>query len=233
MSKEKIYIFDTTLRDGAQTEGVNFSLDDKNKIAKALSDLGVDYLEGGWPGANTLDTTFFNNPPKLNNTIFTAFGMTKKTGRSAENDPGLSALLNSQASAICLVGKSWDYHVDVALGITNEENLENIKESAKLFIKNNKEFMFDAEHFFDGYKKNPEYALNCIQTAYDEGARWIVLCDTNGGTLPNEVGEIVSKVSKKIPGKNLGIHAHNDTENAVANSLTASVGWSTSSSRYN
>ena len=148
MSKEKIYIFDTTLRDGAQTEVVNFSLDDKNKIAKALSDLGVDYLEGGWPGANTIDTTFFNNPPKLNNTIFTAFGMTKKTGRSAENDPGLSALINSKASAICLVGKSWDFHVDVALGITNKENLENIKESTKLFVKKKKEFMFDAEHFF-------------------------------------------------------------------------------------
>ena len=221
MSKEKIFIFDTTLRDGAQTEGVNFSIDDKNKIAKALSSLGVDYLEGGWPGANTLDTAFFNQPPKLENTILTAFGMTKKVGRSAENDPGLSALLNTNALAICLVGKSWDFHVDVALGITKEENLENIKESAKLFIKNKREFMFDAEHFFDGYKKNPEYALACIKTAFDEGARWIVLCDTNGGTLPNEVGEIVSKVSKKIPGKNLGIHAHNDTENAVANSLTA------------
>ena len=221
MSKEKIYIFDTTLRDGAQTEGVDFSIDDKNKIATALSNLGVDYLEGGWPGANTLDTTFFNNPPKLVNTTLTAFGMTKKTGRSAENDPGLSALLNTKAPAICLVGKSWDFHVDVALGITKEENLENIKESAKLFIKNKREFMFDAEHFFDGYKKNPEYALSCVKTAYDEGARWIVLCDTNGGTLPNEVGEIVSKVSKQIPGKNLGIHAHNDTENAVANSLTA------------
>jgi len=221
MSKEKIYIFDTTLRDGAQTEGVNFSIDDKNKIAKALSDLGVDYLEGGWPGANTLDTTFFNNPPKLVNTTLTAFGMTKKTGRSAENDPGLSALLNTKATAICLVGKSWDFHVDVALGITKEENLENIKESAKLFVKNKREFMFDAEHFFDGYKKNPEYALSCIKTAYNEGAKWIVLCDTNGGTLPHEVGEIVSKVSKQIPGKNLGIHAHNDTENAVANSLSA------------
>ena len=168
MSKEKIYIFDTTLRDGAQTEGVNFSIDDKNKIAKALSDLGVDYLEGGWPGANTLDTTFFNNAPKLANTTLTAFGMTKKTGRSAENDPGLSALLNTKAPAICLVGKSWDFHVDVALGISKEENLENIKESAKLFVKNNREFMFDAEHFFDGYKKNPEYALNCIKTAYNE-----------------------------------------------------------------
>ena len=221
MNKEKIYIFDTTLRDGAQTEGVNFSLEDKNKIAKALSILEVDYLEGGWPGANTLDTAFFNNPPKLGNTIFTAFGMTKKTGRSAENDPGLSALLNSKAPAICLVGQSWDFHVDVALGITNKENLENIKESAKLFIKKKKEFMFDAEHFFDGYKNNSEYALSCIKTAFDEGARWIVLCDTNGGTLPNEVGDIVSKISQIIPGKNLGIHAHNDTENAVSNSLTA------------
>ena len=221
MSKEKIYIFDTTLRDGAQTEGVNFSIEDKNKIATALSKLGVDYLEGGWPGANTLDTTFFNNPPKLGNTILTAFGMTKKAGRSAENDPGLSELLNTKAPAICLVGKSWDFHVDVALGISKEENIDNIKESAKLFVKNKKEFMFDAEHFFDGYKKNQQYALSCIQTAYDEGARWIVLCDTNGGTLPNEVGDIVSEVSKKIPGKNLGIHAHNDTENAVANSLMA------------
>jgi 2-isopropylmalate synthase len=221
MRKEKIYIFDTTLRDGAQTEGVNFSIDDKIKIAKALSELGVDYLEGGWPGANTLDTTFFNNPPKLTNTTLTAFGMTKRLGRSAENDPGLSALLNSKAPAICLVGKSWDYHVDSVLGITKEENLENIKESAKLFVKNKKEFLFDAEHFFDGYKKNSGYALNCIKAAYDEGARWIVLCDTNGGTLPNEIGEIVSKVAKQIPGKNLGIHTHNDTENAVANSLTA------------
>ena len=221
MIKEKIYIFDTTLRDGAQTEGVNFSIDDKLKISKALAELGVDYLEGGWPGANILDTNFFNNPPKLNQTILTAFGMTKKSGRSAENDPGLSALLNSKAPAICLVGKTWDFHVDVALGISKEENLENIKESAKLFIKHKKEFMFDAEHFFDGYKKNSKYALKCIKTAYDAGARWIVLCDTNGGTFPNEVGEIVSKISKEIPGKNLGIHAHNDTENAVANSLTA------------
>ena len=221
MTKEKIYIFDTTLRDGAQTEGVNFSIDDKNKIAKALAELGVDYLEGGWPGANTLDTTFFNKPPKLGKTVLTAFGMTKKSGRSAQNDPGLSAILNSNTPAVCLVGKSWDFHVEKALGITNEENLQNIKESSKIFIKNKKEFMFDAEHFFDGYKNNPKYALNCIKTAFDEGARWIVLCDTNGGTLPHEVGEIVLKVSKSIPGKNLGIHAHNDTENAVANSLIA------------
>ena len=135
MNKEKIYIFDTTLRDGAQTEGVNFSIDDKNKIAKALSNLGVDYLEGGWPGANTLDTTFFNNPPKLENTVLTAFGMTKKTGRSAENDPGLSALLNTNATAICLVGKSWDFHVDVALGISKEDNLETLKNQQNYLLK--------------------------------------------------------------------------------------------------
>ena len=201
MSKEKIYIFDTTLRDGAQTEGVNFSIDDKNKIAKALSNLGVDYLEGGWPGANTLDTTFFNNPPKLENTVLTAFGMTKKTGRSAENDPGLSALLNTKAPAICLVGKSWDFHVDVALGISKEENLENIIESTKHFVKENKEFMFDAEHFFDGFKNNKDYAISCAKSAYDNGARWIVLCDTNGGTLPNEVEKIVKEITKHIPGK--------------------------------
>jgi len=221
MSKEKIYIFDTTLRDGEQTQGVDFSIDDKLKIAKALDDLGVDYIEGGWPGANPTDTEFFQKKIKLNNSVLTAFGMTKKAGRSADNDPGLSSILNSNTPAVCLVGKSWDFHVDVALGISNEENLENISESAKLFVKEKKEFMFDAEHFFDGFKNNKEYALSCIKSAYDNGARWIVLCDTNGGTLPNEVTEIVNQVVKFVPGKNLGIHAHNDTGNAVANSLAA------------
>ncbi len=221
MSKEKIYIFDTTLRDGAQTEGVDFSIEDKNKIAKVLSDIGIDYVEGGWPGANPVDTKFFAKPPSMKNTLFTAFGMTKKTGRSAANDPGLAALINANTPAVCVVGKSWDFHVKVALGIKNEENLENIRETAKHFLKNKKEFLFDAEHFFDGYKANPEYAINCLKEAYNHGARWVVLCDTNGGTLPSEVKEIVSKVSKEIPGENLGIHAHNDTENAVANSLAA------------
>ena len=221
MNKEKIYIFDTTLRDGAQTEGVDFSIEDKNKIANVLSDIGVDYIEGGWPGANPNDTKFFSNPPQLKKSIFTAFGMTKKTGRSADNDPGLASLMNANSPAVCVVGKTWDFHVKVALGIKNEENLENIKETAKHFVRNKKEFLFDAEHFFDGYKANPNYALSCLKQAYDSGARWLVLCDTNGGTLPNEIKEIVSKVSKEIPGKNLGIHAHNDTENAVANSLAA------------
>ena len=221
MSKERLYIFDTTLRDGAQTQGVDFSLDDKIKISIALDNLGVDYIEGGWPGANLTDTEFFQKKNNLKNAKLTSFGMTKRSGRSADNDPGLSALMNSNTTSVCLVGKSWDFHVDVALGISNDENLENISESTKHFIKEKKEFIFDAEHFFDGYKSNPKYAISCLKAAFDQGARWIVLCDTNGGTLPHEVTKIVTEVSKIIPGKNLGIHAHNDTGNAVANSLSA------------
>ncbi len=221
MSKERLYIFDTTLRDGAQTQGVDFSMEDKEKIALALDNLGVDYIEAGWPGANPTDTEFFQKKHNFKNSKLTSFGMTKRSGRSAENDTGLSALMNSNTSAVCLVGKSWDFHVDVALGITNEENLDNISESAKHFVKAKKEFMFDAEHFFDGYKANPKYAMSCIKAAYNQGARWIILCDTNGGTLPYEVSQIVNEVSKVIPGKNLGIHAHNDTGNAVANSIAA------------
>jgi 2-isopropylmalate synthase len=221
MSKEKLYIFDTTLRDGAQTQGVDFSIDDKEKISNSLDNLGVDYIEGGWPGANPTDTEFFNKDHGFKNAKLTAFGMTKKSEHSAENDPMLASLINSKSSSVCLFGKSWDFQVDVALGISNEENLENISESAKHIIGSGKEFMFDAEHFFDGYKSNPEYALKCLKAAYDQGARWIVLCDTNGGTLPHEVSKIVSEITKHIPGENLGIHAHNDTENAVANSLAA------------
>ena len=221
MNKEKLYIFDTTLRDGAQTQGVDFSLDDKEKISVALDNLGVDYIEGGWPGANPTDTEFFQKKHNFKNAKLTSFGMTKKTGRSADNDPGLSAIMNSNTSSVCLVGKSWDFHVDVALGISNQENLENISESTKHFTKEKKEFLFDAEHFFDGYKANSKYAMSCLKAAFDQGARWIVLCDTNGGTLPHEINNIVKEVAKVIPGKNLGIHAHNDTGNAVANSLSA------------
>jgi 2-isopropylmalate synthase len=221
MNKERLYIFDTTLRDGAQTQGVDFSVEDKEKIASALDKLGVDYIEGGWPGANPTDTEFFKKKHKYLNAKLTSFGMTKRTGRSTENDPGLSALLNSNTPAVCMVGKSWDFHVDIALGISNRQNLENISDSTKHFVKQKKEFMFDAEHFFDGYKANSEYAMSCIKAAYDHGARWIVLCDTNGGTLPHEITKIINDVIKVIPGKNLGIHAHNDTGNAVANSLAA------------
>ena len=206
MSKEKLYIFDTTLRDGAQTQGVDFSIDDKIKISSSLDVLGVDYIEGGWPGANPTDTEFFNKDPGFKNAKLTAFGMTKKSEHSAENDPMLASLINSKSTSVCLFGKSWDFQVEVALGITNKQNLENISESAKHIINSGKEFMFDAEHFFDGYKDNPKYAISCIKSAYDQGARWIVLCDTNGGTLPHEVSNIISEVIKIIPGKNLGIH---------------------------
>ena len=219
--KEKLYIFDTTLRDGAQTYGVDFNVDEKKLLAKKLDELGVDYIEGGWPGANSTDTKFFNEDLKFKNSMFTAFGMTKKSGRSAENDPGLAAMINNNAPSACVVGKSWDFHVDLALGITNEENLENIGESVKFLAKTKKEVHFDAEHFFDGYKSNPNYAIECLKVAKSNGARWLVLCDTNGGTLPHEVEDIVSKVSKEISGDHLGIHAHNDTGNAVANTLAA------------
>jgi len=221
VNKEKLYIFDTTLRDGAQTHGVDFNVDEKKIIANKLDLLGVDYIEGGWPGANATDTAFFNEKLKFKNASFTAFGMTKKAGRSAENDPGLASLINTSATSICVVDKSWDYHVELALEIKLEENLENINQSIDFIVKNNKEALFDAEHFFDGFKANKEYALKCLQAALDAGARWIVLCDTNGGTLPHEVTEIIAEAIKVIPGEKLGIHAHNDTGNAVANSLAA------------
>lgn len=221
VTKERLYIFDTTLRDGAQTHGVDFNVDEKKIIANKLDLLGVDYIEGGWPGANATDTTFFNEKLNFTNASFTAFGMTKKIGRSAENDPGLASLINTSATSVCIVGKSWDFHVELALEIKLEENLENIQQSIEFIVKNKKEAHFDAEHFFDGYKANKEYALKCLQAAVDGGARWIILCDTNGGTLPHEIAEIVSEVVKIIPGSKLGIHAHNDTGNAVANSLTA------------
>ena len=222
MSDDKrVYLFDTTLRDGAQTQGVDFSVADKIAIAEALDRLGIDYVEGGWPGANPTDDAFFAAPPVLQNARFVAFGMTRRAGRSAANDPGLTAVLQSKVDAVCLFGKSWDFQVDVALEIPREENLAMIADSVALAKERTAEVMFDAEHFFDGYKANPAYALDCVGRAYQAGARWVVLCDTNGGTLPHEVEAIVAKVAERIPGSHLGIHAHNDTENAVANTLAA------------
>ena len=218
---KRIYLFDTTLRDGAQTQGVDFSVADKVAIAEALDRLGVDYVEGGWPGANPTDDAFFGEPPQLKGARLVAFGMTRRPGRSAENDPGLAALLNSPATALCMVGKTWDFHVDVALGIERPENVQMIADSVALAAKRKDEVMFDAEHFFDGYKANPGFAMDCLKAAYESGARWVVLCDTNGGTLPHEVERITAEVVAEIPGSNVGIHAHNDTENAVANSLAA------------
>ena len=229
MTRERLYLFDTTLRDGAQTTGVDFSVDDKRRIAGILADLGVDYVEGGYPGANPTDTEFFaRNPFRVDHIQvrtpprFTAFGMTKRAGRSAANDPGFQAILQSDTDAVCLVAKAWDYHVRVALGITNEENIDGITESVKAVrATNNREAMIDCEHFFDGYKANPAYALQCAKAAYDSGARWVVLCDTNGGTLPHEITTIVADLLAHVPGTHLGIHTHNDTENAVANTLAA------------
>jgi 2-isopropylmalate synthase len=221
MSKERLYLFDTTLRDGAQTTGVDFSLEDKRLIAKTLDELGVDYIEGGYPGANVTDTELFAADPGLTHATFTAFGMTKRAGRSIANDPGFQATLQAKAGAVCLVAKAWDYHVRVALGITNEENLEGVAQSVEAVAKAKREPMIDCEHFFDGWKGNRAYALAVATAAYKSGARWVVLCDTNGGTLPHEIAEIVAEVTKHVPGTHLGIHTHNDTENAVANTLAA------------
>jgi 2-isopropylmalate synthase len=221
MTRERIYLFDTTLRDGQQTPGIDFSVEDKIAIATMLDDFGMDYVEGGYPGANPTDTEFFSKK-RTQKARFVAFGMTKRAGVSASNDPGLTSLLQAESDAICLVAKSWDYHVRVALGCTNEENLESIQSSVEAVVASGKEAMIDCEHFFDGYKANPAYALDCARTAYDAGARWVVLCDTNGGTQPPEIRDIVTAVvAHGVPGANLGIHAHNDTGQAVANSLAA------------
>ena len=221
MSKERLYIYDTTLRDGQQTQGVQFSTDEKQTLARALDDLGIDYIEGGWPGANPTDSAFFEARPDTS-AQFTAFGMTKRAGRSAENDDVLAAVLNAGTPAVCLVGKTHDFHVTTALGIKLDENVETISASIAHCVAQGREALFDAEHFFDGYKANPNYAITCLKAAMDAGARWIVLCDTNGGALPSEVKSIVADViAAGIPGNRLGIHTHNDTENAVANSLAA------------
>ena len=221
MGQERLYLYDTTLRDGQQTQGVQFSTSEKQIIANVLDSLGVDYIEGGWPGANPTDSDFFDAAPKTN-AVMTAFGMTKRTGRSADNDDVLAAVMNAQTAAVCLVGKSHEFHVKTALGITLAENTENIAASFAHLVGQGREALFDAEHFFDGYKANPAYALEAVHAAFDAGARWIVLCDTNGGTLPEEVYEITKAViASGIPGDHIGIHTHNDTENAVANALAA------------
>ncbi len=221
MTRERLYLFDTTLRDGQQTQGVQFSTAEKAQIARALDALGVDHIEGGWPGANPTDSEFFAAPPPTRATL-TAFGMTRRVGRSAENDDVLAAVLNAGTPAVCLVGKTHDFHVTTALGVTLEENREAIAASIRHLVAKGREALFDAEHFFDGYRANPDYALSCLRAALDAGARWIVLCDTNGGTLPAEVGRITAEViASGIPGARLGIHCHDDTGNAVANSLAA------------
>ena len=220
LQKERLYIYDTTLRDGQQTQGVHFSADEKIEIAELLSALGVDYIEGGWPGANPTDTSFFESYRANANLV--AFGMTKRSGKSAANDDVLASVLNAGTKKICLVGKTHDFHVQKALGVSLSENLQAIKQSISHVVSMGREAIFDAEHFFDGMISNPDYTLEAILSAFNAGARWIVLCDTNGGTLPKEVETAVSKAIKAgIPGAHLGIHTHNDTDNAVANTLIA------------
>lgn len=222
MSDEnRVYIYDSTLRDGAQTHGVDFSAADKAAITRELDAIGFDYVEGGWPGANPTDDAFFRNLPQTTRGRIAAFGMTRRAGRSADNDPGLQAVVRSGAPVVTLVGKTWDFQCRVALGIELAENIRMISESIAHAATVADEVMFDAEHFFDGYKANPVFALDCVRAAVEAGARWVVLCDTNGGTLPHEVHDIVSEVVKVVPGSHVGIHCHNDTENAVANSLAA------------
>ena len=218
---ERIYLYDSTLRDGAQARGIDFTVADKIAIAEALDAFGIDYIEGGWPGANPTDDAFFANAPKTKKAKITAFGMTRRGGRSASNDPGLQDLIQTNTASVCIVGKAWDWQVKTALKVSKEENLRMVEESIKHLVAKKREAVFDAEHFFDGYKANPDYALEVAKTAYKAGARWIVLCDTNGGSLTSEIKRIVSEVVKHIPGTNLGVHCHNDTEQAVANSLAA------------
>ncbi len=221
MTAERIYLFDTTLRDGAQTQGVDFSVADKRAIAEELDRLGIDYVEGGWPGANPTDDAFFADAPKLSRARFTAFGMTRRPGRSAANDPGLRCVIDADVGTVCLVGKASAFHVDEVLDVGRQENLAMIRDSIAEITRAGKEALFDAEHFFDGYKCDADYALACVEAALEAGARWVALCDTNGGALPHEVEAIVAKVLDHAPGDHIAIHCHNDTGNAVANSLAA------------
>ncbi|WP_370160211.1 citramalate synthase [Limimaricola soesokkakensis] len=218
---DRLYLYDTTLRDGQQTQGVQFSTRENIQIAEALDALGIDQIEGGWPGANPTDSEFFETAPATRAPM-TAFGMTKRAGRSAANDEVLAAVLNANTPSVCIVGKAHDFHVTTALGITLDENLANIRDSIAHIVAQGREALFDAEHFFDGWKANPDYSLAAIRAAYEAGARWVVLCDTNGGSMPHEIAAITREViAAGIPGDHLGIHCHDDTGQAVACSLAA------------
>jgi 2-isopropylmalate synthase len=218
---ERIWLYDTTLRDGAQTQGVDFSVADKRRIARDLDRLGVDYVEGGWPGANPTDDAFFAEPPTLERARLCVFGMTRRSGRSAANDPVLAPIWQAKAPVITLVGKSSARHAEQVLGVSRDENLRMIEDSLAEAARRAEEAILDAEHFFDGFKEDEGYALACLEAALRAGARWVVLCDTNGGTLPHEVERITARVAEVVPPARLGIHTHDDTGNAVANSLAA------------
>ncbi len=218
----RIAIYDTTLRDGSQGEGVNFSLQDKLLITQRLDDLGVDYVEGGYPLSNPKDANYFRavRDLDLQSAKVAAFGMTRRRDIAAEDDVGMRALVEARTDVVTVVGKSWDLHVREVLGVSLEENLRMIADSVAFLAANVEEVVYDAEHFFDGYKRNPDYALRTLRAAAEAGARWLVLCDTNGGSLPAEVAEAVALVRREIAVP-IGIHTHNDGELAVANTLAA------------
>jgi 2-isopropylmalate synthase len=218
-----VRLFDTTLRDGTQGEGVSLSVEDKLKISRLLDHFGVHYIEGGWPASNPKDSEFFQRAKELHleNAKLTAFGSTRKAGGPAENDLNLRALLEAETPAVAIFGKSWLLHVLKVLRTTPEENLAMVRDSVALLKRHGKDVVYDAEHFFDGYRADPEYALATVKAAAEAGADWVALCDTNGGSLPGFVSDAVTAVKAAIPGTPLGIHAHNDGELAVANSLAA------------
>ncbi len=222
---ENISIFDTTLRDGSQGEEISFSVEDKLAIAEKLDEFGVDYIEGGWPfsGVNAKDVEFFHRAKKLNlkHATLVAFGSTRRARHKVEEDPGLAGLVEAGTPAVCIFGKSWDFHATEVLGVSLEENLRMIQESVAFLKSKKKEVIYDAEHFFDGYRRNPSYALQTLKAAVDARADWVVLCDTNGGSLPEEVARVVAEVGAQFQGAKLGIHCHNDAELAVANTLAA------------
>ena len=226
---EQIYIYDTTLRDGAQTEGVNFSMEDKLRITQKLDEFGVHYIEGGWPGANPKDTLYFKEVKKLplKHSKVVAFGSTRRPYKRVEEDQLVLNLVKAETPAVTIFGKSWDLHVLEALKTTLDENLKMVKETCEFLKKHGVEVIFDAEHFFDGFKKNKDYALKVLEAAVEGGADWLVLCDTNGGALPHEVYEITKEVAERFPDVKIGIHAHNDSDCAVANSLMAVLAGAT------
>lgn len=219
---DAVTIFDTTLRDGTQGEGISLTVEDKLKIAQKLDELGVHYIEGGWPGSNNKDIEFFERirSVKLNHAKITAFGSTRRKDTRPEDDPNLQAILDSGVQVATIFGKSWDFHVHTALQTTLEENLAMIGDSVRYLKSKGLEVIYDAEHFFDGYKNNADYAMQTIMAAEEAGADWIVLCDTNGGSMPDEIRSIVTEVRKRLKTP-IGIHTHNDCELGVANTLAA------------
>lgn len=219
----KIVIYDTTLRDGMQAEGVSFSVEDKVLIARKLDEFGMDYIEGGFPQSNPKEFQFFQRLAEtpLKHAKLVAFGSTRRANNAVEDDAGIRALLEASAPACTIVGKSWDLHVTTVLRCSFDENLAVCADSVKYLKSNGKQVIFDAEHFYDGYKANPEYAVKVLQAAAQAGAHSLVLCDTNGGSLPDDIYAITVAVVKAIPGVEIGIHCHNDTDCAVANTLSA------------